>query len=185
MSAITPGITEKYGLSRSGLYRAVAAGKIERIARGIYASEEAHEVDWDLLEAVTRRTDSIICLTSALEHYDLTDEIPRLWDIAIPRGARPPKTQGAIEWHSFEKDTFSFERKDLAIVGSDLTIGIYSDARTVVDAFRMRRHIGYEVARDALREWLYRGGKPAHLISIANKLPRATGPLMNALEMLT
>jgi len=45
--------------------------------------------------------------------------------------------------------------------------------------------LGYELARDALKEWLRRGGKPAQLIQIASQLPRASGPVLRALEALT
>ncbi len=67
--------------------------------------------------------------------------------------------------------------------------GIASDnrdllARAVVDAFRLRGDVGYELARDALREWLHRGGKPARVIEIASCLPRAKSPVLQALEML-
>lgn len=33
-------------------------------------------------------------------------------------------------------------------------IGIYSPERSIADAFRLRGEVGYELARDALREWL-------------------------------
>lgn len=91
---------------------------------------------------------------------------------------------GAISWHRFDRATFDVGREDIAIAGSDQAIGIYSSERSIVDAFRLRAEVGYEVARDALREWLRRGGKPARLIAIATRLPRAKSTVLNALEML-
>jgi hypothetical protein len=44
-------------------------------------------------------------------------------------------------------------------------IGIDSPERSIADAFRLRGEFGCELARDALREWLRRGGKPARLIA--------------------
>lgn len=64
-------------------------------------------------------------------------------------------------------------------------IGIYSPERSIADAFRLRGEVGYELAREALKEWLRRGGKPAHLMEIAARLPRAKSPILQALEMLT
>lgn len=64
-------------------------------------------------------------------------------------------------------------------------IGIYSPERSIADAFRLRSGVGYELARDALREWLRRGGKPAQLIEMASRLPRAKSPVLQALQMLT
>jgi predicted transcriptional regulator of viral defense system len=184
VDALTPSTAGKAGLSRIGLYRSARAGRLDRIARGIYLPTEAHDADWDQIEAATRRPDSTICLTSALAYHDLTDAIPAALDVAIPRGSRTPASSGAIAWHQFDRPTFGIGREPITIPGSDQTIGIYSPERSIADAFRLRGDVGYELARDALREWLRRGGKPARLIQIGSQLPRAKSPILLALDML-
>jgi len=184
VEALTPGTAARAGLSRSALYRGATAGRLDRIARGIYLPAEASAADWDQIEATTRRPDATICLVSALAHYDLTDTIPAALDVAIPRGSRTPAGTGAIAWHQFDRATFAIGREQITIPGSDQTIGMYSAERSIADAFRLRGEVGYELARDALREWLRRGGKPARLIEIAARLPRAKSPVLQALEML-
>lgn len=184
MNALTPSTAEQAGLSRSGLYRGARAGRLDRIARGIYLPAQAPATDWDQIEAATRRPEATICLTSALAYHDLTDAIPAALDVAIPRGSRTPASTGAIAWHHFDRVTFEIGREEIAIPGSDQTIGIYSPERSIADAFRLRGDNGYELARDALREWLRRGGKPARLIEIASQLPRAKSPVLQALEIL-
>ncbi|WP_454561503.1 type IV toxin-antitoxin system AbiEi family antitoxin domain-containing protein [Mycobacterium haemophilum] len=184
MDALTPSTAERVGLSRIGLYRGARAGRFDRIARGIYLPAEASAADWDQLEAAIRRPDATICLTSALAHHDLTDTIPAALDIAIPRGSRTPASTGAIAWHHFDRTTFQIGREQTTIPGSAQTIGIYSPERSIADAFRLRGEVGYELARDALREWLRRGGKPARLIEIASRLPRAKSPVLQALDIL-
>ena len=57
--------------------------------------------------------------------------------------------------------------------------------RSIVDAFRLRGEVGYELAREALKEWLRRGGAPARLVELALVLPRAKAPTLAALEALT
>ncbi|AKU19230.1 hypothetical protein VV02_23250 [Luteipulveratus mongoliensis] len=185
MGTLRPRQARDLGMSRSGLYRAAQSGKYERIARGIYRPADASAADWDWIEAATRRPDATICLASALAHHDLTDAIPNALDIAIPRGSRIPATETAISWHLFAKETFGLGRSAISIPGSELDIGIYSPERCIADAFRLRGDLGYELGRDALREWLRRGGKPAALMAIATRLPRARGPLLQALEVLT
>ncbi|OBF76172.1 MULTISPECIES: type IV toxin-antitoxin system AbiEi family antitoxin domain-containing protein [Mycobacteriaceae] len=184
MEALTPNTAKLRGLSRSALYRRANDGRMDRIARGIYLPAEAPAADWDQLEAATRRPDATICLTSALAYHELTDAIPSTLDVAIPRGARPPASTGAITWHLFDRDTFEIGREQITIAGSDQTIGIYSPERSIADAFRLRGEVGHELARDALREWLRRGGKPARLLDIATRLPRAKTPALRALEMM-
>lgn len=185
MPTVRPSAAEEAGLSRSGLYRAAREGRLERIARGIYLPADATAADWDWIEAATRRPDATICLTSALAHHELTDAIPAALDVAIPRGTRTPASTGAIAWHQFDRPTFEIGREEIPIPGTDQTIGIYSPERSIADAFRLRGEVGYELARESLKEWLRRGGKPAHLMEIATRLPRAKSPILQALEMLT
>jgi predicted transcriptional regulator of viral defense system len=184
MEALTPSTAGRAGLSRSALYRSAHAGRLDRIARGIYLPAEASAADWDQIEAATQRADATICLISALAYYDLTDEIPRALDVAIPRGSRTPASTGAIAWHQFDRATFEIGREHITIPGSNQTIGIYSPERSLADAFRLRGEIGYELARDALRQWLRRRGQPARLIEMASRLPRAKSPVLHALQVL-
>ena len=101
MRAVTP--SSPKNMSRSALYRGAKAGRWERIARGIYLPSDSPPADWDQIEAAARRPDATICLLSALAHYDLTEVIPDALDVAIPRGARTPRTDNAIRWHLFDK----------------------------------------------------------------------------------
>lgn len=183
MKPLTPNTAELAGLSRSALYRRAHSGRMDRIARGIYLPADASAADWDQLEAATRRPDATICLISALAFHDLTDTIPAALDVAIPRGSRRPASTGAIAWHLFDRATFEIGREQTTIPGSDQKIWIYSAGRSIADAYRLRGEVGYELARDALREWLRRGGKPGQLIGIASRLPRAKTPVLQALEM--
>lgn len=170
--------------SRSGVYRAARAGRVVRIARGIYMPSDGPPADWDLVEAATRRPEATVCLLSALAHHDLTDAIPHRLDVAIPRGTRRPATEQALTWHLFDGPTFETERTEMRIPNTDLTIGIYSAERCIADAYRLRSRIGYEIARDALKEWLRRGGKPGSLLKTAAALPRSKAPVARALEAL-
>jgi predicted transcriptional regulator of viral defense system len=172
------------GFSRSGFHRAAKSGEYQRIARGLYVPADAEATDWDWLEAAARRSDATVCLSSALAYWDLTDEIPNALDVAIPRGARRPATTAPIRWHLFARDTFGLGRHTLTIPGTQMVMGIYSPERSIADAFRLRGDVGYEVGRDALRRWLQRGGQPATIAQLATQLPRAKGPLLNALEAL-
>lgn len=172
------------GRGRSALYRNARSGAWSRIARGIYLPADVSASDWDQLEAVTRRPEATVCLISALVLYDLTDEIPELLDVAIPRGKRAPVVDGAIRWHRFDPGTFELGRERIQITGSSHEIGIYSPERTIADCFRLRASIGYEITRDATKEWLRRGGKPAVLMQIAAQLSRTKGPVLQALEMM-
>ena len=185
MATLMPGAAKEAVMSRCGLYRAVREGRLERIARGIYLPADAAAADWDWIEAAARRPNATICLASALAHYDLTDVIPAALDVAIPRGSRTPASDGAIAWHQFDRSTFDIGREEILIPGTDQAIRIYSPERSIADAFRLRGEVGYELARESLKEWLRRGGKPARLMEISSRLPRAKSPVLQALEALS
>lgn len=59
------------------------------------------------------------------------------------------------------RPTFDLGREVIETPGSALRVGIYSPERCIAGAFRLRGDLGYELGRDALREWIRRGGKPA------------------------
>lgn len=44
---------------------------------------------------------------------------------------------------------------------------VYSAPRTIVDAYRMRAMLGPDVANEALRRWLRKGGQPFEALAIA------------------
>lgn len=182
---MTSANADAQGISRMAIHRAVERGDLTRIARGIYIPSDAPAADWDLIEAVSQRSDATICLGSALSYHELTDEIPDSLSIAIQRGARIPASSTTITWHSFDKNSFDLGREPFSIPGSDLKIGLYSAPRSIVDAFRLRGNVGYELARDALKEWLRRGGKPTEIMELATLIPRARRPVLQALEVLT
>ena len=174
------------GIGARELRRLSESGTIDRIGRGLYRRVDLPPANLDLLEIVTRRQDATVCLSSALAHHGLVDAIPAQIDVALPRGARTPRTGAPVAWHHFDAATFALGRTELAIDGSDATIGLYSPERSIVDAYRLRGLEGYEIAPEALKNWLRRSGShPAVLMDIARQLPRASGPLRHALELLS
>jgi len=168
------------------VYRLASTGDLERVAPGVYRrADDDLTYDLDLLGAAIRAPRATICLTSALVLHGLTDEIPAATDLAIPRGTRRPATSSAILWHQWDQATFEIGRGVHAIEGTDTVIGLYSAERSIVDAFRTRNVVGYEIATEALRRWLrLRGTHPVDLLAVAERLPRASGPVREALQYL-
>ena len=171
------------GISDRGLYQMRDRGDIDRIARGIYA-HLGFEADPDLVEIVIRAPNATLCLTSALAHHDLTDDIPPAINVALPRSQRPPKAEAPVTWHRFDPETFSIGRTT-APVTDRLAIGIYSPTRTIVDAYRLRHLYGTDQALEALKRWLrIRGNQPAELLEMANRFPKSASVIQSTLEIL-
>ncbi|WP_166347914.1 hypothetical protein [Phytoactinopolyspora limicola] len=160
----------------------IGAGHVIGLARGLYRKRDWHG-DEDLIEIAARSSRATICLRSALARHDLIDDIPAAVDIAIPRGAWTPEITIAVRWHHFDSATFEIGREALTI-DADRSIGLYSAERSIIDAFRMRHLEGADLANEALKRWLRKGGQPSTLLRTANAFPRAKTPLRQTLEIL-
>ena len=172
------------GLSDWTLSRMHAEGLLDRPGRGRYIKVTGATSDPDLLVIAGRSSAATLCLRSALFRHGLSDDIPRLIDIALPAGTRPPSLDLPVAWHRFAASTFDLGRSRMDL-GAGFGIGLYSPERCIVDAFRLRRLEGPELGNEALRRWLSRtGAQPARLLALAASFPRTQRPLRSALEIL-
>jgi predicted transcriptional regulator of viral defense system len=160
------------------------AGVIEAVGIGVYVQTGLVDPALAPIAAATLRQPlATMCLTSALVHHELSDEIPTQTDIALPRGTRPPAGFAHVSWHAFAVDTFTVGRDELSVAGID--VGGYSAERTIVDVFRLAHREGADVAHEALRRWLpRRGSDPSSLLVIARRFPVALPKVRRALEIL-
>jgi hypothetical protein len=173
------------GLSDRKLYQLRDEGSIELVGRGLYRRADSDVTpDLDLLEISWRAHRPTLCLTSALARHGLSDEIPDQVDIAVPRGQHRPTVAAPVRWHVFDPATFDVGRTELRL--DDLnSIGLYGPERSIIDAARLRRREGPELAYTALKRWLRRrGSAPSELLQMAGAFPAAERVLREALEIL-
>ncbi|GHS84842.1 hypothetical protein AGMMS50218_00750 [Actinomycetota bacterium] len=169
-------------VSERRLRSLVAEGQITALSRGLYRKS-----DWlgddDLIEIASRSPHATLCLRSALVKHDLVDDVQAVIDVAVPRGAWTSRTRSPVSWRHFDPDTFEIGRGRLDI-GAGRSVGLYSAERSIVDAFRLRHLDGADVANEALKRWLRRGGQPATLLRLAREFPRTVATLRRTLEIL-
>jgi len=147
------------GLSRVSLTRLVRQGRLARIGRGLYAlpdrSVSAHEA---LAEVACRHPRAVVCLLSALRFHELTTQAPFAVWLAIPNKARPPRLEyPPLRIVRFSEAALTEGVEEQAIDG--VPVRITSLPRTVADCFKYRNKIGLDVALEALKEALGRGGR--------------------------
>ena len=174
------------GLTRRQFERLIEAEKYERIAPGQFLRSGATDdttAAWMAIAA--KRPHATLCLLTALSIHDLTGEIPRRSNIAIPRGTKPLTVWTApITWLHFDAATFRIGRTEHALPGGR-AIGLYSAKRTIIDLFRLSHEWCSDLAIDALKRWLRaRGNSPSQLLTMARDFPKGKPALQNALEIL-
>lgn len=142
------------GVSSSTLAYYVKQNELTRIGHGIYRGANAPVIDdfrWeDLIEAMQRVKEGVICLISALSLYHLTEEMPSQHWIAIRNDTV----------HRAMPSTKVVRMRNLTLGKTKIKIGnvtlpIFDQERTIVDAFR---YLGREAALKALKTALTKKG---------------------------
>ena len=158
------------------LYDMRDSGALVEVSRGIYRLADAPATAYlDLLAVCRRVPDGMICLNSAASYWDLTDEIPSVVHVAVPRGRhRPHVAHPPTQVHVFAPATFDLGREHRRIESGE-SIAISSRERTVVDLLRMRSRVGREQALAALRRYLQgESARPGELLALARRLRAGT-----------
>lgn len=141
-----------HGLPTVALTRLVQAGKLERLARGMYglpgASVSEHR---SLAEVALRVPKSVVCLLSALRVHGIGTQAPfEVW-LALPhRAAVPRLAQPQLRIVRMSDRSLGDGVQHIKVDG--VAVPVFSASKTVVDAFRFRNKIGVDVAIEALRD---------------------------------
>lgn len=141
-----------HGLPTIALTRLVQAGKLERVARGLYGLPGAAISEHRSLAEVSARVPKgVVCLLSALRVHEIGTQAPHeVWIAIPPHMVSPRLDQPAIRVVRMSDATLAEGVDRMNIDGVD--VPVFNAARTVVDCFRFRNKIGLDVALEALRD---------------------------------
>lgn len=139
------------GFRGNTLSEMAAAGKIYRVARGVYAPVEGGDsayFDYELAAKAVPK--GVFTLFSALRLHGLTDENPRRMTMAIPSDGHAPKVNLPLDFVYMKSELLASDviERNVERVG----LRVFSVERTVVECFKARNKIGVSVAVAALRE---------------------------------
>ncbi len=134
----------------------VKDGVIEKVKPGIYRLADYgffEDKNVSLLSVCNAIPNAVICLISALDHYELTLFNPSEIYYAIPNSERVKKIDYPPVKPFFFRDRFynpGIER----IKTKYGEIRIYNKEKTVCDMFRYRNKLGEDTAYEALKNYL-------------------------------
>ena len=145
------------GLPTITLTRLVRAGKLERVARGLYglpgAAPSEHR---SLAEVASRVPKGVVCLLSALRVHEIGTQAPfEVW-LAIPQNMVTPRLdQPALRVVRMSDEALAAGVMRMNVDG--VKVPVFNAAKTVADCFKFRNKIGLDVALEALRDgWTQR-----------------------------
>jgi len=148
------------GLTQYSLSKLLESGKIERIERGLYQAVGTDLSEEELYRRATKKVGlpTVVCLLSALSHYDLTDTIPKqVWlMVAIGKRTKSPNIKlyrsREPNWDKGvnERDGYSITNLERTIVDSLTTQKLLSP-RLGIDALKRAAERGQTTADKVLR----------------------------------
>ena len=145
------------GISKSVFYQYIKSRKLERIAHGIYISDEAWIDGMYLLHL--RCGQAVFSHESALFFHDLTDREPSAYSITVKTGYNPSKLkEDGIRVFTIKKELHDIGLTT-ALTPFGHTVPIYDMERTICDLIRSRRHIEMQTFQDALKQYSRRKDK--------------------------
>lgn len=143
----------RLGVPGATLSRLVRAGKLERLARGLYGlpGQPGMTEHRSLAEAVARVPRGVICLLSALRFHDIGTQSPHEVWIALANRASVPRLESPALHVARMSDTALVDGVEEHLI-EGVNVRVFTAARTVVDCFKFRSKVGLDVALEALRE---------------------------------
>lgn len=139
------------------LSRLVAAGKLERVARGIYSLPgQALSEHRSLAEVSLRMPRGVVCLLSALRVHGIGTQAPfEVWLAIPPHTPTPRLDQPALRVVRMSGPALTEGIEQIEIDG--VQVPVFNASKTVADCFKFRNKIGLDVALEALRDgWAQR-----------------------------
>jgi len=174
----------KLGIPKHAIYKMVENGELVKEERGLYRLSETYLLsNPDLVTVSLRAPKCIICLTSALYHYELTTQIPHRVFIALPMNFPKPRIKNPpidVTWISAK--AFSIGVEEQVIDG--VKVKLYNQEKTIVDCFKFRNKVGEDIALEALQDYMKRLQPNVNLIleyAKAVRVERLIRPYLEAL----
>lgn len=145
------------GISKPIFYNYIRTRKMEQVAHGVYASEDAWVDAMFLLHL--RCKQAVFSHETALYFHDLTDREPCRYSVTVKRGYSPSrlKKDGICVY------TIKAELYEIGIMAAQTSFGnsvlVYDMERTICDLIRCRNNIEIQTFQDALKQYVHRKDK--------------------------
>lgn len=176
-------------LPRVELTRLLQAGKVLRLARGVYrltdlgGLEPADAEATDLLEVQLRFPAARPCLVSALHLHGLSTTRPSRLQFAVPNNRQTLNFPDLpLETYYFSPGMYSAGLTTLNIRGRALTT--YTPEKTLVDLLRYAPKFGRELYLEGLKKGLLERRLNRHQLSAHARAARVWTALARDLEVL-
>jgi predicted transcriptional regulator of viral defense system len=147
----------EFGILSRSIKKMMDSGMIERIKHGHYIWSEETANFSDIGVALKLIPKGVVCLFTAIEHYELSTVNPASICIALPRDINIPILPQAPQIKIYRMTGKHFE---LGISDAELNgimIRIFDMEKTVCDCFKYDKEVEKAVALEVLKNYIARG----------------------------
>lgn len=141
----------RMGISRGLLSKWVQAGKVCRVARGVYQAPGAVADDLEILFQLAPR--AVLSHESALYFRGMSGRCPVRHSITLPTGTNPPRAFAGRVKAYYVKEEWLGAGAGRVRTPSGALVPCYDAERTLCDILRSRGRIDEETLNDALRRY--------------------------------
>lgn len=173
------------GIDHHVLARLTERGLLERVRRGLYRRADMVSADMAVADVAAAAPGGVVCLLSALAHYELTTTTPWEVYIAIPRKAWPPKIEyppTRVVFYSYRMFEYGIREEPLSDQGA---VRMYGREKSIADAFHFQGYAGHDVALEALKTYMeHRRGRNIPELLKAAEICRVRPAIQRYVEAL-
>ena len=171
---------KKAGYHTRTVSQALKNGIIERIKPGLY---KLRDYEWDeyssFMDVCMAKKDAVICLSSALQYYNLSTINPGIISVAVPHNT----AQFKLDYPPIKTFYFSDTIYPIEIEQKQTNQGvfnIYSLEKTICDVFLYKNKIGEDIVLEALKNYLHQ--KSTNLSKLYFVAKQFNGNIVSAME---
>lgn len=178
----------EHGWSPQLLIRLCQAGKLQRLARGLYGLPETEATEnQTFIEVCQRVPKAVLCLLSALQFHEIGTQLPHEIWVALPEATQTP----VLSYPTLRITRLrgaAYNEGIQTVTDHGAPIRVYCAAKTVTDCFKFRNKIGLDVALEALKDaWRSRKVTMDEIYHFAkiNRVERVMQPYLEAVTHRT
>jgi hypothetical protein len=150
------------GISRAYLRKYVRERKLERVAHGLYMSQDAWQDSMYVIQV--RYPQAIFSHESSLYLLDLAEREPLEYSVTLKTGSNTTGlVKQGVKVYTVKESLFT-EGLAKAQSPAGHLLRVYNPERTICDLVRSRRNIEIQDLQTAIREYLRRGDKNIPLL---------------------
>lgn len=172
------------GIRAADVVNMCNVGYLDRVRHGYYEIAEKSMVSEEQLLA-TLIPKGIVCVESALFHYEYSDFAPRKWSIAVPRSMSRTKLDiDALALQPYYVQSELYELGKSTDNFNGVTLSIYDRERTICDCFKYRSRLDNEIFNKALNAYANDTNKNLKNLSAYAKKLRVYKKVTELMEVL-